>query len=82
VSSNLNDPVATGLRRETQTELHIRAVIEALHEQGIRASDIRCICCHARLVDLAHITVTPRGPLCFECIEKSTAVYTPAPSDA
>jgi recombinational DNA repair protein (RecF pathway) len=82
VNSDLNRQVVARLRGETQTELHIRAVIEALHEQGIRASDIRCVCCHARLVDLAHVTVTPRGPLCLECIEKSTTSHTPAPSDA
>jgi site-specific recombinase XerC len=82
VSSDLNDPVVARLSGETQAELRIRAVIEALHEQGIRASDIRCVCCHALLVDLAHITVTPRGPLCPECIEKSRTSYTPAPSDA
>jgi hypothetical protein len=77
VSSDLNDPVAAGPRRETQTERHIRGVIEALHEQGIPVSGIRCIRCHARLVDLAHITVTPRGPIGPECIERST----PAPNE-
>jgi len=82
VSSDLKDPVAARPRGGTQTELHIRAVIEALHEQGIRAFDIRCIRCHARLVDLAHITMTPRGPLGPECIEKSTTRHTPAPSEA
>jgi recombinational DNA repair protein (RecF pathway) len=82
VSGGLNDPVVARLRSETETELHIRAVIEALHEQGIRASDIRCVCCQARLVDLAHITVTARGPLCLECIEKSTTDYTPAQNEA
>ena len=80
MSSDLNDQVT--VRRETQTELRIRAVIEALHEQGIPASNIRCICCHARLIDLAHITVTPRGPLGPECVERSTTGYTPAPSEA
>jgi hypothetical protein len=80
VSSDLNDPVVARLGGETQTELHIRAVIRALHEQGIPASDIHCICCHVRLIDLAHITVTPRGPLGPECIERSTG-YTPAPSE-
>jgi hypothetical protein len=81
VSSDF-DPVAANLRRETQNELHIRGVIEALHEQGIPVSDIRCICCHARLIDLANITVTPRGPLGPECIKRSTTRHTPAPSEA
>jgi hypothetical protein len=72
VSSDLNDPVGAGPRWETETERHIRGVIEALHEQGIPVSDIRCIRCHARLVDLAHITVTLRGPVGPECIERST----------
>jgi len=69
VSSDLNHPVAADLHSETQTELRIRAVIEALHEQGISVSDIRCIHCHARLVDLAHITVTSSGPVGPECIK-------------
>jgi hypothetical protein len=81
VSGDLDNPVAR-LSGERQAELRIRAVIEALHEQGIRASDIRCVCCHARLVDLAHIIVSARGPLCLECIEKSRTSYTPAPGDA
>jgi recombinational DNA repair protein (RecF pathway) len=82
VSSDLNDPVAASVRRETQSELHIRAVIKALHEQGISASDIRCICCHARLIDLAHIAVTDHGPLCPKCVERSTTGDTPPPSEA
>jgi hypothetical protein len=82
VSIDLNDPKVTRLRRETQNELRIRVVIEALHEQGIPVSDIRCVCCHARLVDLAHITVTPRGVIGPECIKRSTTGHTPAPSDA
>ena len=82
MSSDLNDPVVARPRGETQTELHIRAVIKALHEHGIPASDIRCTYCHARLIDLAHITVTPRGPLGPECVERSTTGYAPAPSEA
>jgi recombinational DNA repair protein (RecF pathway) len=82
VSSDLSDPVLARLRGETQTELRVRAVIEALHEHGIPASDIRCICCHARLIDLAHITVTDRGPLCAKCIERSRTGHTPAPNEA
>jgi hypothetical protein len=82
VSGDLNGRVITRLPGETQTELRIRALIEALHEQGIPVSDIRCVCCHARLVDLAHITVTSRGPVGPECIKRSTTGHTPAPSDA
>ena len=81
-SSDLNDPVAADLSGETQTELRIRAVIEALHEQGIPISDIHCVRCHAHLVDLARITVTPRGPIGPECIKRPTTGHTPAPSDA
>lgn len=67
MSRRLNEPVLAKFHEQTKYEHRIRSVIEALHEQGIRISNIRCICCHTRLVDLAHITVTPEGPLGPEC---------------
>ena len=80
--SGLADTVVTRLDDQTPTELHIRTVIQALHEQGIRVSDIRCICCHARLVDIAHIRMTPQGPICPECIERSTTGDNLLPNEA
>ena len=76
------DTVVTRLDDQTPTELHIRTVIQALHEQGIRVSDIRCIWCHARLVDIAHIRMTPQGPICPECIDRSKTGDNLLPNEA